>query len=208
MPAPPRAAPALAGGVSSPDDRAIDNESGDWIRALTDETTRVGAISLLRAVLLRASRFEVERRRGGLPHRDPDLDEVARAAAADALTQVLARLDEYRGASRFTTWASKFALREAAVRLRKIGWHEHEAPAADLSGADLDPLLPRELRSTFAKAIADALTPHQRDVFGTLAFTGMPIDVLADRLGTTRADVYETLRDARRLLRERLAERP
>ena len=56
-------------------------------------------------------------------------------------------------------------------------------------------------------AIADALTPHQRSVLVSLAVNGVPIDVVAERLGTTRGALYKTLHDARRKLRRHLAER-
>ena len=51
------------------------------------------------------------------------------------------------------------------------------------------------------RAIEDALTPHQRRVFVALALNEVPIDVLAERLGTTRGALYKTLHDARRKLR-------
>jgi RNA polymerase sigma-70 factor (ECF subfamily) len=54
--------------------------------------------------------------------------------------------------------------------------------------------------------VHDALTPRQRDVLVALALNGVPIDVLAERLGTTRGALYKTLHDARRKLRATLAE--
>ena len=50
-------------------------------------------------------------------------------------------------------------------------------------------------------ALRTRLTPHQRAVFTALALDGVPIDVLAERLGTTRGALYKTLHDARRKLR-------
>ena len=50
-------------------------------------------------------------------------------------------------------------------------------------------------------AVGTELTPHQREVFVALALNGVPIDVLAERLGTTRGALYKTLHDARRKLR-------
>jgi RNA polymerase sigma-70 factor (ECF subfamily) len=50
-------------------------------------------------------------------------------------------------------------------------------------------------------ALRTRLTTHQRAVFTALALDGTPIDVLADRLGTTRGALYKTLHDARRKLR-------
>jgi RNA polymerase sigma-70 factor (ECF subfamily) len=56
-------------------------------------------------------------------------------------------------------------------------------------------------------AIATVLTPHQRAVLVALTLRGVPIDVLAERLGTTRGALYKTLHDARRKLREHLTGR-
>lgn len=83
----------------------------------------------LHALLLRAARFEVARRRPALPHlRGNELDDIALEAADDALMSVLARLGDFRGASRFTTWVYKFALLEAAVKLRRRAWQGREVP--------------------------------------------------------------------------------
>src|ERR671923_1792302 len=96
---------------------SLDPESREWLRSLrADGTTREEAIARLHALLLRAARFEVARRRPMLPHlRGNELEEIALEAADDALMSVLARLDDFRGASRFTTWVYKFALLEAAA---------------------------------------------------------------------------------------------
>jgi RNA polymerase sigma-70 factor, ECF subfamily len=55
-------------------------------------------------------------------------------------------------------------------------------------------------------AIGELLTPHQRRVLVALTLNGMPIDVLAERLDTTRGALYKTLHDARQKLRAHLAE--
>jgi RNA polymerase sigma-70 factor (ECF subfamily) len=168
----------------------------------------------LHALLLRAARFEVARRKPLLPHvRGGDLDDLAEQAADDALVSVLRRLEDFRGASRFTTWAYKFALYEAAVKLRKRAWQGREVPLEPEGWSLLssDGLAPeaeaeqRELVETLQTAIEDALTPHQRRVLVALAVNGVPIDVLAERLGTNRGALYKTLHDARRKLRRELS---
>ncbi len=63
----------------------------------------------------------------------------------------------------------------------------------------------QELLAAIRQAIRDALTPHQREVFIALALNGVPIDVLSERLGTTRGALYKTLHDARRKLRAAVA---
>jgi RNA polymerase sigma-70 factor (ECF subfamily) len=82
------------------------------------------------ALLLRAARHEVTRRRDALPHFDAaELDDIAVQSADDALLTALSKLDQFRGTGRFTTWAYKFALLEAAIRLRRRPWQEREIPS-------------------------------------------------------------------------------
>ena len=193
-----------------------DEESRRWLDELSaDGAIKDEAVARLHAVLLRAARFEVARRRPTLPHlRGDELDDIALEAADDALMSVLRRLDDFRGASRFTTWVYKFALLEAAVKLRKRAWQGREVPLEPeawslFSSAGLTPELEAEqseLLATLQRAIADVLTPHQRRVLVALALNGVPIDVLADRLGTNRGALYKTLHDARRKLRRHLDE--
>src|SRR2546423_6117011 len=95
----------------------------DWIAALRAE--REDAFAELHALLLRAARFELRRRGAGA-----ELDDLAHQCADDALVAVLAKLDDFRGASRFTTWAYKFALLEAAVTMRRRGRRDPALPLA------------------------------------------------------------------------------
>jgi RNA polymerase sigma-70 factor, ECF subfamily len=183
---------------------AVDDESRDWLHTLTADS-RDEAVVRLRALLLRAARFEVARRRAGLSDvGDRELDDLACTAADAALTGVLARLDRYRGDSRFTTWAAKFAIHEAAVRLRKLAWRPEQSAACAPSSGASDSQPSPELRATL-DAVIGALSADQRHVFETLTFDRVPIDVLAEQLQTNRADVYETLQAARRVLRGALA---
>jgi len=177
---------------------------------------RDAAVGRLHALLLRAARFEVARRCPALPHvRGDELDDIALEAADDALMSVLRRLDDFEGRSRFTTWVYKFALLEAAVKLRKRAWQGREVPLepeswALFSSTGLDPeesAEQAELLGTLQRAIENVLTEHQRRVLVAIALNGVPIDVLADRLGTTRNALYKTLHDARRKLRLHLDER-
>jgi RNA polymerase sigma-70 factor (ECF subfamily) len=204
--------PTLA--VSRP---SLDSESHEWLRRLrANDSTRQDAIASLHALLMRAARFEVARRQPTLPHlRGDELEDIATEAADDALMSVLRRLDDFRGASRFTTWAYKFALLEAAVKLRKRSWQARELPLEPeawsmFSGASLEPDTEAEqgeLLETLRSALAEVLTPHQRRVLVALAINGIPIDVLAERLNTNRGALYKTLHDARWKLRRHLNER-
>jgi RNA polymerase sigma-70 factor (ECF subfamily) len=130
-------------------------------------------------------------------------------AADDALMAVLRKLDTYRGQSRFTTWAYKFALLEAGVRLRRRAWQDREVvlepeswtALAERAAGPAERAEEAELLARVIAAIRDDLSPHQRCVLLALAVEGVPIDVLAERLGTTRGALYKTLHDARRKLR-------
>jgi RNA polymerase sigma-70 factor, ECF subfamily len=196
-------------------DPVLDDESRRWLAGLRAEgAERDAAVERLHALLLRAARFEVARRRPMLPHlRGGELDEIALEAAGDALMSVVRKLDDFRGTARFTTWAYKFALLEAAVKLRRRAWQGRELPLepeawsllAGDRGADLE-AEQSELLDAVRRAIESELTPRQREVLVALALNGVPIDVLAQRLGTTRGALYKTLHDARRKLRARLDE--
>jgi RNA polymerase sigma-70 factor, ECF subfamily len=193
------------------------DERGDWVAALrADGRERDAAVRELHGIMVRAARFELNRRRATLAHlRASDVDDLAVQSADDALVAVLRKLDGFRGESRFTTWAYKFALLEAGVKARRRAWQEREVvldhdgwrafAEPDASpGADLEL---RELYEALRNGIVTVLTPHQRSVLVAITIDGVPIDVLAERLGSTRGALYKTLHDARQKLRAHLAER-
>jgi RNA polymerase sigma-70 factor (ECF subfamily) len=106
----------------------------------------------------------------------------------------------------------KFALLEAAVKLRRRAWQGREVPLEPESwslfaSATLEPdeqAEQSELLAVLQAAIEEVLTAHQRRVLVGLALNGVPIDVLAERLNTSRGALYKTLHDARRKLRKHL----
>jgi RNA polymerase sigma-70 factor (ECF subfamily) len=194
-----------------------DEESRAWLERLgSDGPGRDAAVAELHALLLRAARFELNRRRAALPHlRGGDHEDLAQQSADDALVAVLAKLDDFRGDSRFTTWAYKFALFEAAVKVRRLAWQGREVPLEEEGWsllADAGATAQRraeagDLLLALRETIAADLTAHQRRVLVAVTLNDVPIDVLADRLGASRGALYKTLHDARRKLRVALAER-
>jgi RNA polymerase sigma-70 factor (ECF subfamily) len=205
----------ISAAVSDPSRAEADSLA--WLRVLRGAgPERDEAVGRLHELLVRAARFEVSRRRGALSHvRGEELDDIAVQAADDALVAVLAKLDDYRGASRFTTWAYKFALLEAGVRLRRRAWQEREVVLepeawprmADAGQSPADQAETGELVQALRQSIDVCLTDHQREVLVALALNGVPLDVLTERLNTTRGALYKTLHDARRKLRTDLAHR-
>jgi RNA polymerase sigma-70 factor (ECF subfamily) len=190
----------------------VDDESRRFVAALQGHgPEHDDAVARLHALLLRAARFEVARRRAAIASGDGD--EIALEAAADALLAVLRRLDDYRGLSRFTTWAYKFALLETSVKIRRRAWRHREVPLdtgdwVSVAAPGLRPDTAAEEHETLRHlrtAIDTELTPHQRDVLVAIVLNDVPIDVLAERLSTTRGALYKTLHDARHRLRAALA---
>jgi RNA polymerase sigma-70 factor (ECF subfamily) len=191
-----------------------DAESKRWLHALAGTGhAHDEAVGRLHELLLRAARYEVSRRRPALAYlRGGDHDDLAVQAADDALVAVLGKLEDFRGESRFTTWAYKFALYEAAVKLRRRAWQDRELPLEpdswpEIASRALSPqehLGETELLDALLAAINDTLSAHQREVLVAVTLNGVPIDVLAERLNTTRGALYKTLHDARRKLRARL----
>ena len=192
-------------------------ERREWLRCLRSPgPERAEAMLYLHELLLEAARFEVERRRPSLPLLEDDRLEVIACESADAAqVNVLARLDEVSVGRCFSTWVYKFAIVEAATRVRTLAWEMREALQERNEHAALQHLgLPltgntdeQQFIAFLKQAIDEALTAHERHVLAALALNRVPIDVLAERLDATRAGVYETLRQARVKLRRWIAVR-
>jgi len=195
---------------------ALDQESAEWLRDLQGSAAaREHATARLHELLIRVARGEASRRRGTLPGRAiEEVDDLCVQAASDALMAVLAKLDTYRGAARFTTWACKFAIFETSTRLRRHAWRQRKVELDNTIWDRLPdaapPVLQRlendQLIVAFHRAMEDHLTERQRFIFQSVTMDDVPIDVLAERLGTSRGAIYKTLHDARAKLRRALIE--
>jgi RNA polymerase sigma-70 factor (ECF subfamily) len=190
----------------------LDPTSRRWLERLRPvHPRREETVAKLHDLLHRAALHELHRR-GGRTVSGPELDDLAQQCADDAAMAILARLDEFRGLSRFTTWAYKFAVFEVSAKLARHAWRRHPPSAEDWERLP-DALSPRpgeaaerrEQLEALARAIEDDLTLRQREVFVAVALNDVPIDVLALQLGSNRNAVYKNLFDARRRLRASLA---
>jgi RNA polymerase sigma-70 factor (ECF subfamily) len=194
---------------------SIDPESKRWIERLrVGHPRRDEALGKLHEVLLRVAFHELSRRRGQLESvTGPEFDDLAQQAADDAMVNLLAALGEFRGLSRFTTWAYKFVVFEVSGKVAHHAWHrqppgreEHawERLPESLAPRPSDRLEQREQLEALSAAIRK-LTRRQRQVFVAIALNDVPIDVLAIQLETNRNAIYKNLFDARRNLRASLA---
>src|SRR5712692_4452396 len=192
----------------------LDPESAEWIQVLAVVgPRREAALARLHEMLLRIAQREARRRGPRLLIGGPELEDLAYQAAADALMAITGKLGQFRGESRFTTWAYKFVIFEVSA---KIGRHFWRHPAVPLDAEDwerlpgrlgVDPAHQAEWGDLFAalrRAVDSELTPRQREVFVAIVLNDVPLDTLVIHLGSSRNAIYQVLFDARRKLRAAL----
>jgi RNA polymerase sigma-70 factor (ECF subfamily) len=192
----------------------LDPESAEWLGALAGTgPQREAALARLHEMLVRIARAECRRRGPRLQITGPELDDLAYQAAADAVMAVTGKIAQFRGDSRFTTWAYKCVILEVSA---KIGRHFWRNPPVPLDAEDwdrlpdrfgLDPAQQAEWRDLLAalrRAVDTELTPRQRQVFVAIMVNAVPLDTLALQLGSNRNAIYKTMFDVRRKLRAAL----
>jgi RNA polymerase sigma-70 factor (ECF subfamily) len=193
----------------------LDPESAEWLRVLgRSGQQREAALARLHGMLLRIAQREARQRGPRLRITGPELEDLAYQAAADAVMAVTAKLGQFRGESRFTTWAYKFVILEVSA---KIGRHFWRRPDVPLDAEDWDQLPDRfgfepaqqsewqDLLTVLRRAVDTELTPRQREIFVAIVVNGIPLDALVVRLGSNRNAIYKMMFDARRKLRAALA---
>jgi RNA polymerase sigma-70 factor (ECF subfamily) len=188
--------------------------NSEWLQSLSAQNSlQPEAIEDLRALLLRASLYtlvtHLEDLRALGEH---ERIALAEDCAQEALLAVLARLDDFRGESKFTTWAYKFGVNIALTRARHERWKGVSLDALAEDDYSLDWLqwregfqladsetsaLQTEVGDVIWKVIRTELTDKQRQVLKWIAFDEVPMDVVVQRLGTNRNAVYKLLHDAR-----------
>ncbi len=192
----------------------FDAESAAWLRQLgSTGPQREAALARLHDLLVRIAHGEVRRRAPRLRIAGPELEDLAYQAAADALVAITGKIGQFRGESRFTTWAYKFVIFEVSA---KIGRHFWRHPAVPLDAEDWDRLPDRfgfdpaqqaewlDLLAALRRAVNEDLTPRQREVFVAIVLNDVPLDALVLELASNRNAIYKVLFDARRKLRAAL----
>jgi RNA polymerase sigma-70 factor, ECF subfamily len=193
----------------------LDPESAGWLGALAGTgPQREAALTRLHEMLLRIAQRECRRRGPRLRITGPELDDLAYQAAADAVMAITRKIGQFRGESRFTTWAYKFVILEVSA---KIGRHFWRNPPVPLDAEDWDKLPDRfgfdpahqaewqDLLAALRRAVDTELSARQRQVFVAIMVNAVPLDALAIELKSNRNAIYKTMFDARRKLRAALA---
>src|SRR6201995_253319 len=183
----------------------LDPESAWWLGVLAETgPRREAALARLHELLVRIARAEVARRGPRVRITGPELDDLACQAAADALMAIIGKLGQFRGESRFTTWACKFAIFEVSAKIGRHFWRKPGVPfdaedweqLPDLFG--FDPAREAEWRDLLAalrRAVDTELTPRQREVFVALVVNAVPLDALVAKQASNRNAIYKMLFD-------------
>jgi RNA polymerase sigma factor (sigma-70 family) len=197
----------------------IDRTNEQWLAELTGPAdVQASAIEDLRQRLQRGIFYYLSRERSDLSHlSNQEITQMAEDLAQDATLRVMENMDSFRGDSRFTTWATKIAVRVAISDLRRARYKDFSLDDLTADG-DLLPASATGVNSTpipnpedateradvmvkISKALEEVLTERQYQALSAVALQGVPLDIVAERMGTNRNALYKLLHDARRKLR-------
>jgi RNA polymerase sigma-70 factor (ECF subfamily) len=194
----------------------------EWLEDLRSSgAVQEAAIADLRNILLRAVLFFFSRNLGDFERlARAEILQLAEDCAQEALIAVMKHLSDFRGDSKFTTWAYKFAINIALMTARRERWKGISIDQLSLaedgslsewvtrdksSGPTPDQsAMQSEIRENIREVIEQDLTDKQRRVLIMMVFNEVPMDEVARRLGTNRNAIYKMLHDARRKLKNRL----
>ena len=193
-----------------------------WLADLRSEARRDEALADLREYLLRAVYLYLDRHREDLIDLDRrELEHLAEDFAQEALLQIQAKLDTFRGRSKFTTWAYPIVINVAAAELRLHRWRslsmetlvsEDQVPIShflsDREMPDPETIAARNQILELIRQIIDyELTERQRFALVNVHFRGVPMAEVAQELNTTPNNVYKLVHDARKKIKQGLERR-
>ena len=194
----------------------------EWIVALQDGDSAMqsDALAELRLRLQRSIYFYLSHDRSDLRGLGAqELMQMAEDLAQDSTLRVMDNLDSFRGESRFTTWANKIAIRLTISDLRRARYRDFSLDELTADG-ELLPATTRlannasptpekvaerdDVMEKIDTALKESLTERQYQALVAIALKGIPMDVLAERMGTNRNALYKLIHDARRKLKTHL----
>jgi len=195
----------------------------EWLSQLRAEGTpeQAEAIEDLRQYLLRAVLYFFSQNPGDLRGlARPEIEQVAQDLAQDALLTILKNLEEFRGESKFTTWAYRFAINMSLVEARRQRWKNlsldrilEDSELPDFQFEDKESPDPdraaqqQEIWEAVRDVIENELTDRQRAILTAIVFEDVPVDVVTKEFRMNRNAVYKMVHDARAKLKKRLEER-
>ncbi len=199
-----------------------DRTNEQWLAELRsdDVPVQTAVIEDLRKRLQRSIYFYLSQDRSDLRGlATQELEQMAQDLAQDATLRVMDNLDSFRGESRFTTWANKIAVRLAISDLRRARYKDFSLDQLTADG-DLLPISSRiasnneptpekvterdDVMEKIEMAFKEALTEKQYQALVAVSLKGVPMDVVAERMGTNRNALYKLIHDARRKLKAHL----
>jgi len=202
--------------------KMTDRTNKEWIAALQSngDAAQSEALAELRLRLWRSIYFYLSQDRSDLRGLSAqELSQMAEDLAQDATLRVMDNLANFRGESRFTTWATKVAIRLAISDLRRSRYKDFSLDELTADG-DLLPISTKlatsasptpekvaerdDVLEKIDLALKEALTERQYQALVAVALKGIPMDVLAERMGTNRNALYKLIHDARRKLKTHL----
>ena len=200
---------------------ADERTNAQWLAELSGPTeTQQSALADLRVRLQRSLYYYLSQERSDLrSYSTQELEDMAEDLAQDATLRVMDNLQHFRGESRFTTWANKIAVRLAISDLRRSRYKDFsldeltalgdflpaesslmgEAPPNPETAAERE-----DVQAQIEQMFRSALSERQYKALVAVALQGIPMDVVADQLGTNRNALYKLIHDARRNLRDAL----
>ncbi|HET6596647.1 MAG TPA: sigma-70 family RNA polymerase sigma factor [Anaerolineales bacterium] len=197
----------------------------EWLRDLNaDGDMQEAAIVDLRDLLLRATLYFFHRNLSDFQGRNRDeILQRAEDGAQEALIAVMNHLSDFRGDSKFTTWAYKFAINIALMTSRRERWknisldqfsqeeenplHERMLQDESAGSAPDQSALQGEVGNILREVIEHDLTDKQRQILIMMVFHEVPMDEVVRKFGTNRNAIYKMLHDARRKLKSSLQAR-
>ena len=195
----------------------MQRDTSSWLQDLSAKgVQQAKALDDLHEVLMRILPKALSR---WLQPSDPHFNALIEDVAQETLVRVLERLDTFKGNSKFTTWVYTIAVRIGLSKLRLKKWQEvsleslesgpnsDRSPFMQFAASTSNPEISVEQANALAlvmTAFEEVLTPYQRAVMSAVVLKGIPMDVVAERLGKDRNTLYKVIHDARLKIKQSL----
>ena len=187
----------------------------DWLSSLRSEELRDSAISDLRSIIIDGLSYALS---SWLDQNDPRFSPLAEEVAQETIVRVLDKLETFEGRSQFTTWVHTIAVRLALTELRHAKWEEYSLDQMleneDPSDAPYEILDDstnvensvelNEMMRLISQSMEEVLSEKQRMALVAVSVNGIPMEVVAQRMGTNRNALYKLLHDARLKIKNHL----